>query len=359
MDSPRLRLVTGCILFVISFVYIGTFPLGAPIFGFGGLMLISGLGYFDLLRLISAAVVVSVTDPRIQLALFGLLLLDGSLNRLHGDEASVGWILLFASWIFTGSPVVSRTVGALFAIAGVFLIAGVWPVTWSWLRHDEPWGRRIARSLLGLFLLHTMMIRFYPVSFDTWAPLILFLPVVGIIWASGLLVSGKGDAAPYRLLVSFETQILAVFILSVRQMGLPVIASAFWAVLLSLACIWSATRIEGGRPRPILSRIVGLGGVATFLAVPGLAGFPYRWSVLSTLLFSSPAGFVGFLLGMILLPLTLRPIGDLLRTATPAPSFIAALLALGGSIILGILPGLVEVSSDTQWLWDYLLQSVH
>jgi len=356
MISAKIRLVAGALIFFAALCCIRSFPLGAPILGFGGLMVISGLGYFDLIRLLAAAVIVSVSDPLIQLALFGLLLIDGRIDGLQGDEASVGWTLLLGSWILIESPIVSRDVGALIGIAGVFLLAGIWPVSWSWLRNNEPWGRRTSRTLLGLYLLHSYLGQYYPLVFDTWAPLILFLPLIGILWASGLLVSGKGDAAPYRLLISFETQILAVLILSVRNVDAPLIASAFWSVLLALACIWSATRVERGHPRPMITRIIGLGGVASLLAIPGLAGFPYRWSALSALLYSSPAGFAGFLLGMLLLPLSLRPIRDLLRSATPASSLVAAVLALVGSILLGIAPGFVMGAADSIWLWDYMLR---
>jgi len=358
MNSARFRIIAGSLFYLSSLCLLRQFPLGAPFIGFGGLMIISGFDYFDFIRLLAAAVVVSIPDPRMKLAVLGLLLLDGSRGRLKSDEASIGWTLLLASRIVADSSRISNDMGALTGIFGVFLLAGIWPISWSWLRTDEPWGRRISRSLIGLYLLYDLVQRFYPLAFDTWAPLILFLPIIGIIWASGLLISGRCDAAPYRMLVSFETQLLAIFILSVRSIDESLFALAFWSLLLSIACIWSATRREGCYSRGMMTRLIGLGGVATILAVPILAGFPYRWLALSALLFSSPAGFAGFLIGMILLPLTLRPIQDQLRSATPGASLIAAILALGGSIFIGIVPGLVALSSEAVTIWSFLMRSV-
>jgi hypothetical protein len=200
---------------------------------------------------------------------------------------------------------------------------------------------------------------FYPVSFEGWAPLLVFLPGVGVIWAAALSLSEKGQQKSLVLFWFFELQLLAVFVLGSRFLGTSRLPLLIWALLLPLGCLLAVTaasnRTDGGR----LSRVLGLVAIASVLLLPGMIGFAAHFVAVFTLLASSPAGLVIFGIGLLAAPMLLRPVREELRRATTSTAaLIAAGIAVVLMVVLGLLPGLASGELSVQSLWDYLISSI-
>jgi len=334
-------------------------PMGAALAGFGVLLLLSGVGLWEVARLCLAGGVLVIPLLEAKAGIIGILLITGMGKRRGLDEASLGWGLVLASFILDGTWSGRPLVGFLVLCAGVFLLGGFWPATGSWLSGEEGWGRRVGRGVAALSLLLGVLPQMHPILFDAWSPLILFLPGIGILWASALSVSESGQRSSLSLLWFFELQLIVVFVLGTRGGGSERIPLLLWAVLLVLGCLIAATtRAEGtsGR-RP--GRLLGLGAAASLLALPGLVGFAARWVSLQFLFSSSPVGFIFYGIGLLGAPILLRPVREEIRESSISTmALIACFAALLGIIIFGLAPGLTGGVIRNAWIWGYLL-AVH
>lgn len=330
-------------------------PMVAPLGVFAGFLFLWGRRIWESARVVMAMAAILIHAPEAQLGLLGLLLIGWKEKEARSDEACVGWGILLGAFLFVRTVRHDSLPLMLFSVAGTFLVAGVWPATGSWLFGSEGWGRRVARGALALSLLGWTLPRIYPVSFDAWAPLLIFLPGMGVLWAAGLAASEAGRRAPLSLLWFFELQLMMVFVLGSRWLGIHYLPLALWAALLPVICLVVLTTPRKERQGGFVVHGIGLVPVASLLALPGLVGFAYRWVALSSMLNSSPAGFVVFVLALLVAPVFLRPVRAQLREASlEGTAWAVCLVAVLGIVLFGLYPGLYQGTEDGAWIWEYL-----
>jgi hypothetical protein len=334
-------------------------PIGSALLVFGGIVVLAKAGYGVFVSAVLGFAALVVQPIEAKIALVGLVVLQGASKRRMVDESSVGWGLVLLGIIL--KELWSGDIRLHFALTvlGVFLLGGFWPATGSWLAENECWGRRSARGILALVLMQSTVPLFYPVSFEGWAPLLVFLPGVGVLWAAALSLSEKGQQRSLVLFWFFELQLLAVFVLGSRYFGASRLHLLVWALLLPLGCLLAVTGVTERTDGRRWGRLLGLVAVASLLLLPGLIGFAAGFLAVFTLLASSPAGLVIFGIGFLAAPMLLRPVREELRRATPeSAGLAAAAIAVLLMVALGLLPGLAKGEVSTQILWEYLLASM-
>lgn len=349
-------------LFVVGLVVAGlvvkTSPIGSALVVFGSIVVLATVRYEVFVSSVLALAAIVVPAMEAKIALIGFVIIQGATKRRMIDESSVGWGLVLTGFILKEHWSGDILLHFSLSVLGIFLLGGLWPATGSWLGANECWGRRVARGVLALVLLRNTVPMFYPVSFEAWAPLLVFLPGIGVLWAAALSLSEEGQQRSLVLFWFFELQLLAVFVLGSRLLGASRLPLLIWALLLPLGCLLAVTTVssktDGGR----WGRILGLLAVASLLLLPGMIGFSANFVAVLTLLASSPAGLVIFGIGLLAAPMLLRPVREELRRATPSPAaLVAAAIAVVFMVGLGLLPGLANGEMSFQILWDYLLST--
>ena len=359
MIKTSLRWALSVIGLVGAVVVVKTSPVASALMVFGSVVFLAAASYEVFFSAVLAVAAILVPAMEAKIALMGLVIIQGASKRRIVDESSVGW-----GFVLTGIILKEHWSGDILfhfalTVLGVFLLGGFWPATGSWLADNEPWGRRVARGILALVLLRDTVPVFYPVSFEAWAPLLVFLPGIGVLWAAALSLSEKGQQRSLVLFWFFELQLLGVFVLGSRFLGTSRLHLLVWALLLPLCCLIVVTTGRNSANGRRWGRLLGLVAVASILLLPGLIGFAASFLAVFTLLVSSPAGLVIFGIGVLAAPMLLRPVREDLRQATPEPTaLVAAGIALLLIVVLGLFPGLAKGEVSTQILWEYLLASI-
>lgn len=307
----------------------------------------------ETLRLALAAAAVTLTNQELSLALIGLMLLRSG-GRVALDAACLGWGFIAAAHALAAWTSAQSSLSWAFLGAGAFLLGGLWPFAGSWMAPDEGWGRRIGRGLVALHVIGVALPA-VPVAMEAWAPWAVFIPGVGLLWCAALALSPQGQRCGLTLLWFFELHMIALVSLGTRSSGS--LHLLVWGAILPLLLVRTLA-VPRANPSPPgrAARLLASVAIASVLAVPGSIGFAARFTALSGLLSSSPAGLLCYVVGVLLVPAFLRPVRDQLRTAScPTPLMIACCLAAAGILALGIAPGLATRSGSGVWLWRFLL----
>jgi hypothetical protein len=330
-------------------------PLGAPLAALAGVCVLTGSPRAEVVRLAMAVGSVASGSVEVALAAAGLMLVRGGPAGTL-DGASFGWGMMVAA--HAAAVLISPQSPAAFWLlgGGALLLGGIWPFTGSWLAADEGWGRRVGRGILAIHVLANLLPSMNPVAMDAWGPWAVFLPGVGVIWGGVLAMSALGQRSALALLWFFELQLISVFCLGARSTTPGSTAILLWAAVLPVALFLSMTPSSDGLPpRRLLGPWVSGPGLASLMAVPGAVGFPARFLAVSGLLATSPAGLVFYVVGLLAVPVFLRPLREEMRAARPAlPGLIACCAMAVGIVLLGIAPGLA-VKGCPAGLWGFLL----
>ncbi len=305
-----------------------------------GVMGWKGMPLTELARVGAGTLAVLAHRRELGLASLGLALVRRGPRGLL-DGPSLGWGALVAAHAASEGASPSWITCGLMGMAAL-LLGSFWPFCTSWLAPDEGWGRRLARTIVALHLLGTAVPHVDPVTFEAWAPLVLFLPGLGAVWAGILALSPHGQGAALQVLWFFEVQLLGVVLLATRSLGGEALGLFVWAAVLPVLVLLASLIPRAGSA---LGRrgaeLVSTAAFASILGVPGTAGFAARFCALSRLVASSPAGLACYVAGLLVVPALIRPLRDQSRETSASIADLAVSTALVAMVvILGLGPAL-------------------